>query len=64
MELQFLKRFENKPCRIILKNNFVYNKVIFRINSDGLLEFSDRDGDLVFVEPSSVTMISGAGNGN
>ena len=58
MELNFLKKFEGQKVKIVLKNNFSYSYVEFRITSQGLLEFRDRNGDIISLEPEFIVMIS------
>jgi len=58
MEIQTLKKFEGKECRLILKNNFVYSYVIFKITDNGLVEFSDKHGEALTIEPSFISGIS------
>lgn len=58
MELSFLREFEDKPVRLVCKNNFSYSKVRYKITSKGLLEFLDRNGDTIHIEPEFVSMVS------
>lgn len=65
MQLEILKRFEGKEVRIILKNNFSYSYITFKITQDNLLQFRDRYGEILTVEPayvSAVTEIKGVDN--
>ena len=57
MEIRVLKEYESKRVKIILKNNFVYSGIYFTITSDGLLEFEDRNKEIIRLEPSFVVMI-------
>ena len=61
MELEFLKRFEGRIVRLILNNNFVYNSVTFKITSEKLIEFKDRSGEIIAIEPSFISMITELG---
>lgn len=58
MEKNFLKKFEKKIVRIVLNNNFVYTDIVFTFNDDDLIQFQDRDGENIIVDPNFVRMIS------
>ena len=58
MEIESLRKFENRKCRISLRNGFIYNHIIFIINDEGLIEFKDRYGELISCEPDFIKMIS------
>ena len=58
MELKFLKQFEEKSVRIILKNGFRYSGITFEINENGYLQFKDRNGEVIYLEPNAIDMIS------
>lgn len=64
MELRILKEYENKLVRITLKNNFSYTHIRFIINKNNLVEFEDKKGDMLQVEPSFVVMISKLNGGD
>ena len=64
MELAFLRKFEGKRVRLGLKNNFIYSSVVFKITSEGLVEFKDRRGDTISLEPEFIAMISQINNSN
>ena len=58
MEIQFLRKFENQKVKLILKNNFIYSYIIFKIRDDGLVEFEDRKGDIITLEPEFISLIT------
>lgn len=58
MEIEILKKFEGRKVRLILKNNFIYNSVRFYVTQDNLIEFEDRFGEVVTVEPSYISAIT------
>jgi|TARA_Y100000034_G_C6651293_1_gene285083 hypothetical protein len=58
MEIQFLKKFEGKIVKIILKNNFNYTAITFKITGEGLIEFLDKTNEIITIEPSFISMIS------
>jgi hypothetical protein len=64
MMVEILKRYEGKKVRLILKNNFVYTNVSFRITEDNLIEFQDKYGETVTAEPSYISAISEGGVSN
>lgn len=63
MQIEILKKLEGRKVRIILKNNFAYSYIIFKITKDGLLEFQDKYGELLTVEPDYVSAITEINNG-
>ena len=58
MQIEILKKFEGKKVRIILKNNFSYSFIVFKITGDNLLEFKDKYGEVLTVEPSYVSAVT------
>lgn len=58
MELQILKRFEGETVRVILKNDFIYSYIVFRITEDNLIEFEDKFGEVLTVEPSYISAVT------
>lgn len=59
VDLKVAKKFENKEdIKLVLKNNFVYSNIKYKINEDGLIEFFDRRGETIRCEPSFVALIS------
>ncbi len=57
MEKKFLEQFERKTVKLILKNNFIYSKITFHFNRD-MIEFEDRTGEKIIIDPYFVAMIS------
>ncbi|MCD4759343.1 hypothetical protein K8R33_00460 [archaeon] len=64
MMVEILKKYEGKKVRLILKNNFVYTNISFRITEDNLIEFQDKYGEILTVEPSYISGISEGGVSN
>lgn len=67
MEIQILKKFEGETVRVILKNNFIYSYIVFKITEEGLIEFEDKFGEILTIEPnyiSAVTKIKRSENDN
>lgn len=58
MQIEILKKFEGKKVRIILKNNFSYSFIVFKITRDNLLEFKDKYGEVLTVEPSYISAVT------
>lgn len=58
MQIEFLKKYEGRRVRLILKNNFVYVNVIFSITKDGLIEFESKFGEFLTLEPSFISGIT------
>lgn len=58
MQIEILKKFEGKKVRIILKNNFSYSFIVFKITGDNLLEFKDKYGEVLTVEPSYISAVT------
>lgn len=58
MQIEILKKFEGKKVRIILKNNFSYSFIVFKITDDGLIQFKDKYGEVLTVEPSYVSAVT------
>lgn len=57
MILEFLKRYENKSVRLILRNNFVYSYISFKISEDCLIQFKDKYGEIITIEPSYISVV-------
>ena len=58
MDLEFLQKFEGQRVRLLLKNHFTYSDVVFNITEDNLLEFVDRFGEMVVLDPSYISGIT------
>jgi hypothetical protein len=58
MEKEILKKFEGKRVKLFLKNNFVYSQVVFKITENELLEFQDKYGEVLTIEPSFVNGVT------
>lgn len=58
MEVETLKKSEGRKVRIVLKNNFVYSSIVFKITEENLVEFTDKFGEVISIEPSFISMIS------
>ena len=58
MQIEFLKKFEGKIVKIVLKNNFNYTSITFKITDEGLIEFIDKTNETITIEPSFISMIS------
>ena len=54
MELLVLQKYVGKLVTLFLENKFQYTKVVFKINDSGLVEFKDRFGGEIVIEPSFV----------
>lgn len=57
MKISFLRKFENKLCNVLLSEGTVYNSISFEIK-EGLICFLDRRNEEVFIDPSSIILIS------
>jgi len=58
MQIEILKKFEGKKVRIILKNNFSYSFIVFKITEDNLIQFKDKYGEVLTIEPSYVSAVT------
>lgn len=61
MERKTLEKFEGKKVRLILRNNFSYTDIIFYFSVDGLVQFEDRTGQKISLEPDFISMVAEAG---
>lgn len=57
MKVQVLKQFGLDECTIVLQSGFVYTNILFHINSDDLVQFTDRTGETIIVEPDNIIAI-------
>lgn len=58
MQIEILKKFEGKRVRIFLKNSFSYSFIVFKITEDSLIQFKDKYGEILTVEPSYVSAVT------
>jgi len=58
MKIEILKKFEGLKVKIFLQNNFVYSYVVFEITEDNLIEFKDKHGETLIIEPSFVSAVT------
>jgi len=58
MEVKFLRKYEGKEVKLVLQNNFIYSYITFRIRDDGLIEFEDRKGNIITIEPRFIALIT------
>jgi hypothetical protein len=56
--LEILKKFEGEKVRIILKNNFIYSSIVFKVTDEDLIEFPDKYGEILTVEPSYISVVT------
>lgn len=54
IEKEVLEKYKGKLVTLFLTNRFQYSKVMFQINEAGLIEFSDRFGGKIEIEPEFI----------
>jgi len=59
MKTEVLRKYEKiKHLKLVLENGFVYTDISFKINEDNLVEFVDRSGDTITIEPYFIMLVS------
>lgn len=61
MQIKILRKYEGNKVRILLKNGFTYSNIVFTLTSDFLIEFKDKFGEVILLEPDYITGITEIG---
>jgi hypothetical protein len=64
MRIEFLRKFEGRDVKVILRNNFVYSNIVFSITQEQLIKFKNRNGEVLTIEPSYISAITEKGLGD
>ncbi len=56
MDKEYLKEFEGKDIKLVLKGNFLYNGRIVSIAGDSL-KFKDKFGDIILISLDNIKFV-------
>ena len=57
MEKGNLIPIQNERLKIVLKNSFIYTGHIISFPDDNTIKFSDRDGEIIFIDINSISNV-------